>query len=81
MTDFFIVASGSVDVHLKAIAENILSELKAEGIAPLHVEGYDNLRWVLMDFVDVVLHLFLPETREFYAIERLWGDAKMKHYQ
>jgi len=80
VTDFFIIATGTVDIHLKAIAENVLTELKAEGILPLSVEGMDNLRWVLMDFVDVVFHLFLPESRDFYAIERLWGEAMLTRY-
>ena len=80
VTDFFIIATGTVDIHLKAIAENVIGELKSEGIVPLNIEGMDNLRWVLMDFVDVVFHLFLPEARDFYAIERLWGEAELKRY-
>jgi ribosome-associated protein len=80
-TDFFVIATGMVDVHLKAIADHILEELKKEGIKPLHIEGYENMSWVLIDYVDVVVHLFLPNTREFYAIERLWGEAKVKHYE
>ena len=78
--DYFIVASGAVDVHLKAIADNILGELASEGIKPLNVEGYNNLRWVLIDYADVVVHLFLPEIRKFYALERLWGEAEAKYY-
>ena len=80
VTDFFIIATGTVDIHVKAIAEHVLGELKSERIVPLNVEGMDNLRWVLMDFVDVVFHLFLPEARDFYSIERLWGEAVTERY-
>ena len=76
VTDFFVIATGSVDVHLKAIADHVLYEFRKEKIVPAHVEGMDNLRWVLMDFIDVVFHLFLPEPRNFYSIERLWGEAE-----
>jgi ribosome-associated protein len=55
--------------------------LEKQGIRPLHIEGYENLRWVLLDYVDVVVHLFLPEARKFYALEKLWGEAKIKRYE
>ena len=80
VTDYFIIITGAVDVHLKAIADNILGELKAEKIRPLNIEGYDNLRWVLIDFVDVVVHLFLPDTRKFYSLDKLWGEAEITRY-
>ncbi|NQS98024.1 MAG: ribosome silencing factor [candidate division Zixibacteria bacterium] len=79
--DYFIIASGAVDVHLMAVADYILEGTASEGVRPLHIEGYDNLRWVLIDFTDVVVHLFLPEVRKFYSIERLWGEAEAKHYE
>ena len=78
--DYFIVASGAVDVHLKAVVDHILHELASEGVKPLNVEGYENMRWVLIDYADVVVHLFLPEMRKFYAIERLWGEAEANYY-
>ena len=81
VTDFFVIGAGTVDVHLKAIADHILMELKSEGIVPLHVEGMDNLRWILLDYFDVVVHLFLPQTREFYALERLWGEAQIEYFE
>ena len=80
VTDYFIIITGAVDVHLKAIADHILSDLKTEKIRPLNIEGYDNLRWVLIDFVDVVVHLFLPDTRRFYSIEKLWGEAEITRH-
>ena len=76
-----MLASGAVDVHLKAVIDNILDRVEAAGIKPLHIEGYSNLRWVLIDYIDVVVHLFLPETRKFYSLERLWGEAPITQYQ
>ncbi len=81
VTDYFIVATGAVDVHLKAVADNILRTLRDDGERPLHVEGYDNLRWILIDYFDVVVHLFLPEQRKFYSIEKLWGEAEITCYE
>ena len=74
--DFFVLCSGSSDLHVKALAEELCEQLGAAGQGPWHVEGYETRRWVLLDFVDIVVHIFRPEVREFYALERLWGDAK-----
>ncbi len=81
IADYFIVATGAVDVHLKAVVDYVLEELKKEKVFPLNVEGYENLRWVLVDFVDVVAHFFLPQYRDFYGIERLWMEAEKKEYE
>ena len=72
---YFLLVSGSVDIHVKAIADNIIEGLKAKDVRAWHVEGYKNLRWVLLDYVTVVVHIFQPEVRAFYALEKLWGDA------
>lgn len=77
IADYFVLMSGDSDTQIKAIADHILKELKGEDIKVYHREGYDSLRWVLLDYVDVVVHVFKPETREFYGLERLWGDAKI----
>ncbi len=76
VTDYFVICTGVVDVHVKAITDAIVEGMEAQGERPWHVEGYEGLRWVLVDFVDVVVHIFQGETRDFYALERLWGDAK-----
>ncbi len=76
VTDYFVICTGTVDVHVKAIADAIVEDMKEQGERPWHVEGTERLQWVLIDFVDVVVHVFQPETRDFYASERLWGDAK-----
>lgn len=74
-TDFFVLATGTSDIQVKAIAEHVLEGLAKEGHRPLHVEGLDRARWVLLDFVDFVVHVFHPQAREFYQLELLWGDA------
>jgi ribosome-associated protein len=74
-TDYFIIASGTSDTHVRALAEQALAQLKAAGRTPHHVEGIAAGRWVLLDFVDFVVHVFHPTVREFYQLERLWADA------
>jgi len=76
--DFFVICSASVELHAKAIADGIIENLQKQGINFWHNEGYQNSRWILLDYVDVVVHIFLPEVREFYALEKLWGDAKIE---
>ena len=75
MTDYFVIASGTSDTHVRAIGEHIMSELRKEGVRVHHVEGVQQGRWVLLDFVDFVVHIFHPTLRSFYQIERLWSDA------
>jgi len=79
-TDFFVIATGSSDVQVKAIAEHVIEELKKEDARPLHVEGLEGGRWVLIDYIDFVVHVFHPQAREFYQLEVLWGDAPRKTY-
>lgn len=74
-TDYFLVVSGNSDVQVKAIAEHIAEEMKKEGSRPDHVEGLRGGRWVLLDYIDFVVHVFHPHAREFYQLETLWGDA------
>lgn len=74
-TDFFFVASGDSDVHARAIAEGVRVRMEEEGFDPVGVEGEDRGRWILVDYFNVVVHLFLPKVRDFYQLERLWGDA------
>ena len=78
ITDYFLVCSAEVELQGRAIADHITASLKKKGIKAWHAEGYQNSKWILLDYVDVVVHIFLDETREFYGLERLWGDAKVK---
>ncbi len=74
-TDCFVICSGSQRRQTQAICDEILEKLRDEGVRPTHVEGYDRGDWILLDFSDLVVHVFTPEMREFYNLERLWGDA------
>jgi ribosome-associated protein len=77
MTDFFVIASGTSDTHVRALGEHVQEALKKDGTAPHHVEGLTQGRWVLLDYVDFVVHLFHPSLRSFYQLERLWSDAEV----
>jgi len=74
-TDGFLIVSGTSDTHVRAIAEHVLETMRLRGVRAHHVEGLSAGRWVLLDFVDFVVHVFHPVLREFYQLERLWGDA------
>jgi ribosome-associated protein len=75
LTDYFVIATGDNSIQLRAIADEIERQLGEAGLAPLAVAGRQEARWILMDYVDVVVHLFLPEARKYYDLELLWGDA------
>jgi ribosome-associated protein len=76
MTDFFLILSGTSDTHVRSLGEHIMAEMKKEGSPAHHVEGLEKGRWVLLDFVDFVVHVFHPTLRNFYQLERLWTDAE-----
>jgi ribosome-associated protein len=78
VADFFVICSGNSDTQIKAIADAIIEGLEKENVNIWHVEGYSHLKWVLLDFVDFVVHVFHKDTREFYSLERLWGDASIR---
>ncbi|KIA77956.1 Ribosomal silencing factor RsfS [Parachlamydia acanthamoebae] len=76
LTDYFVIAEGTVDRHVTSIASTILDAVKPLGLTPLHVEGKDG-EWVIIDFGDILIHLFVPELREKYALESLFGKARI----
>jgi len=75
-TDFFLIASGTNARQVRAIADAVMETLAADGAKPAHVEGYDRSEWILIDYFDFIVHVFAPETRAFYGLERLWGNAE-----
>ena len=76
MTDYFIIASASSDIQVKAIADHVLTTMREKfGVTPWKSEGWEARHWIIVDFVDFVVHIFLEEFREFYNLERLWADA------
>jgi ribosome-associated protein len=77
LTDFFIVCTSESQPQTRAICNHIEDEMFILGIKPWHTEGYENLDWVLVDFVNIVVQIFSRKSREYYDFERLWGDAKI----
>jgi ribosome-associated protein len=75
VTDYFLICSGKSTTHLETITDAIRAELRGEGVNVLHAEGVAESGWVLLDYGDVLMHVFLEDTRLYYALERLWGDA------
>ena len=76
-TDFFVICSGGNPRQIRAIADGIREALGVEGVKPAHVEGVDRSEWILLDYFDFIVHVFGKETRAFYGLERLWGNAEM----
>jgi ribosome-associated protein len=75
MADYFVVATGTSDTHVRSVAQHVVEGMERLGLKAHHVEGAETGRWVLVDFVDFVVHVFHPTMRSYYQIERLWGDA------
>ncbi len=74
-TDFFVIVTGTSDTHVRGLAEAVMEDLQKAGHRPHHVEGLSLGRWALLDYIDFVVHVFHPEARAFYQLERLWSDA------
>lgn len=76
VTDYFIICSGTSSTHLRGIADEVLEKMKERGLVCAHLEGYDTANWILLDYIDVVIHIFQEADREYYNIERLWKEGK-----
>jgi ribosome-associated protein len=74
-TDYFLLCTGNNPRQVRAIADGVMEALAEDGVKPAHVEGYDGSEWILLDYFDFIVHIFAPETRTFYGLERLWGNA------
>jgi ribosome-associated protein len=74
-TDWFVIASGDSDTHARAIADNVVERTRRHGSRPSGVEGRGHASWILLDYINVVVHIFQPRVRDFYRLEDLWGDA------
>ena len=81
LSDYFLVCTAQSPLHAQAIAENLIFRMKQQGTPADHVEGLDLGQWILVDFFDVVVHVFLADVREFYGLERLWGDMPQKRFE
>ena len=80
LCEYFVVMSGSSSVRVKAIVDHIEESLEAEGMRALHKEGYAEAAWVLLDYGDIIVHVFYDDTRKFYDLENLWGDVRKEIY-
>lgn len=81
VTDFFVICTGTSDKHVQSLANSVMEFMKKEGERPLSKEGMENGEWVLLDYVNVVVHIFQEDFRNFYRLESLWGDAKTQSYK
>ncbi len=79
-TDSFIICTAQSSIHSKAIADAITEQLKGKDLSAHHVEGYELGRWVLIDYLNFVIHIFLPKQRSYYDLERLWGDVPREEF-
>lgn len=76
LADYFVIATGNSNTHVRALADEVEEQLKAAGVTPANVEGYRSDSWVLLDYSSVVVHVFTPDAREFYDLDRLWADGE-----
>ena len=74
--DYFIIASGTSTTQVKSLADELEFQLKQEGVAPNRTQGYESATWIVLDYGDVIVHVFLKETRDFYSLEHVWRDGK-----
>lgn len=75
MADYFVIASTTNTSHVKSLVDEVEFVLKQKGIMPKHIEGYQHANWIVLDYSDVIVHIFLEETREYYGLDRLWSDG------
>lgn len=76
IADYFVIASGTSNTHVKTLGDEVEFQLKKQGVEPTRTEGYHSLDWLLLDYSDIVIHVFKKDTREFYSLSRLWNDGK-----
>ncbi len=76
VADYFVIANGTSNTHTKALADEVEYQLKAKGVPPIREEGYSGATWIILDYGDIVVHVFYKETRDFYNLEKLWSDGE-----
>ncbi len=81
LADYFVIATGISNIHVRALADQLEEHLKAQGAAPARIEGYRSNSWILLDYSSVVVHIFTQEGRDFYDLDRLWADGEKADWQ
>ncbi|MBE6346542.1 MAG: ribosome silencing factor [Bacteroidales bacterium] len=81
VTDYFVICHAQSKTQVSAIADRILDDLRDNGVKPYHYEGFENAEWILIDYIDVVVHVFLEPKRDFFQLESLWADAERTSYE
>ncbi|MDF2632755.1 MAG: rsfS [Caproiciproducens sp.] len=76
IADYFVLATGTSSTHVKALADEVEFKMKQIGISPDHIDGYRSNTWIILDYSDVIIHVFTPDAREFYNLDRLWQDGE-----
>jgi len=76
IADYFVIATGTSTTHTKSLADEVEFQLKETGIVPTRTEGYNGANWIILDYADIVVHIFYKETRQYYSLERLWADGE-----
>ncbi len=79
LADYFVICSGTSSTHIKALSDELESKIEEQGTLCCHKEGYESARWILLDFNEVIVHIFIEEERSFYNLERLWSDGIVTH--
>ncbi|HEX67467.1 MAG TPA: ribosome silencing factor [bacterium] len=79
--DYFVIVTGDTEIQTRSISDAVMEKLEGSGITLHHVEGYEDGKWILLDYEGVILHVFTPEIREYYDLERLWGDAEKEKWE
>lgn len=74
--DYFVIASGTSTTQVKSLADEVEFQLKEQGVQPMRTQGYESATWIVLDYADVIVHVFLKETRDFYSLEHVWRDGK-----
>lgn len=80
ITDYFVVCTGGSTTHIRALADELVEKMQESSFEVYHIEGYDTARWILLDFGEVIVHIFHEEDRKFYNLERLWADSKKQSH-
>ena len=79
LADYFVIASGTSSTHVKSLAEEVEFQFKEKGVAPIRTEGFNTQNWFILDYANVIVHVFSPDARDYYDLDHLWADGRRAH--